>query len=111
MLKLDRNLVNQVLTKAITTTNDSPLWAWIDLNSNQIQFADFCEPSDLDALKGKVIIYNQSSALEETLDHLRANAIDGQQLIEIFEDTKGVIGIRAYLKQNKMLIPEEMELL
>ena len=53
-------------------------------------------------------IYNQSEQATETIDNLPH--ADGQESIEIFQDTEGVFGLRAYRQVGKMQTPVTLEL-
>lgn len=101
--------MNQILSKAMLTDGDDLLWGL--LNSQQQSCALFHSELDLkpESLSECTFIYNQSSMLTESVEKVQAEAVDGQTFIEIFEDTKGVVGLRAYKKTAKMLQPLDLD--
>lgn len=54
------------------------------------------------------LFYNQGPKAIEIKDGIQL--IDGQQCIEIFQDTEGVFGLRAYLLIGKIQTPITLEL-
>ena len=55
-----------------------------------------------------VIIFNQHDQAIEYVDQL--THINGQHSIEVFQDTQGVFGLRAYCQTGKIQTPETLEL-
>lgn len=55
-----------------------------------------------------VWIHNQNSQASEAIDNLIFN--DGQGSIEVFQDTRGVFGLRAYQMKGKIQTPVTLEL-
>ena len=55
-----------------------------------------------------ILIYNQSPQSIEIRDKIEYS--DGQKNIEIFQDTAGVFGLRAYLQKGKIQTPVTLEL-
>jgi len=54
------------------------------------------------------LIYNQNPHSLQAKDSIEYS--DGQQTIEIFQDTEGVFGLRAYQLKGKMQTPVTLEL-
>lgn len=110
-IEIHRTLANQIIAQAITLNADQALWGLIDIEKQEGSF--FQHPIDCEAtnLIDYVLVYNQSQSQQDKIEQLHAQMLDQQRLIEIFEDTKGVVGLRAYIKQGKMLAPQELELL
>ena len=54
-----------------------------------------------------VLIYNQNSSSLQLKDRIAWH--DGQQSIEIFQDTQGVFGLRAWQLDGKLQIPVTLE--
>lgn len=110
-LKIPRTVVNQILTKAMSVTGEEILWGLYD-NEQQSCLFFSCEPKfDVEALKNHAIIYNQSQIIGSAIEKLQAQMLSQQRMIEIFEETKGVVGLRAYQKHGKMLQPIALEIL
>ncbi len=57
---------------------------------------------------GSTLIYNQNSDTRQIKNQIEF--LDGQKTIEIFQDTEGVFGLRAYHQQGKIQIPITLEL-
>lgn len=55
-----------------------------------------------------ILFYNQSPQAIEIKDKI--DSADGQQHIEIFQDTVGVFGLRAYRLKGKIQTPVTLEL-
>lgn len=53
-------------------------------------------------------IHNQNPKACEIFDQLQFS--DGQRSIEVFQDTQGVFGLRAYQMKGKMQTPVSLEL-
>ncbi len=110
-LKIPRTVVNQILTKAMSVSTTDMLWGIYDIEQQSCLFFS-CEPKfNTDGLSNYCIIYNQSSNIVEAIEKLQADMQDQQSMIEIFEETEGVVGLRAYLKQGKMLRPLSLEIM
>ena len=110
-LKIPRTVVNQILTKAMSVSNDEILWGLYEIKQQSCLFFS-CEPTlQADSLHDYCIIYNQSESIIDAVEKLQAAMLDQQSMIEIFEDTKGVVGLRAYRKQGKMLQPLALEIM
>lgn len=110
-LKVPRTVVNQILTKAMKSSSDDILWGLFDSEQQSCLFFS-CEPKpEVESLLRYSIIYNQSNVILDAVEKLQAQMLDQQSMIEIFEDTKGVVGLRAYQKVGKMLQPLALEIL
>lgn len=55
-----------------------------------------------------ILIYNQSPQAIEIIDKIEYS--DGQQCIEVFQDTEGVFGLRAYRQIGKIQTPVVLQL-
>ena len=87
------------------------LWGLYDMEQKYCLFFS-CEPDlNADSLTSYVIIYNQSPVIANAVEKLQAHMLDQQSMIEIFEETKGVVGLRAYQKQGKILLPLALEII
>jgi len=110
-LKVPRTVVNEILTKAMRVSSSDILWGLYDIEQQNCLFFS-CKPElNTDSLLNYCIIYNQSSIIADAVEKLQAQMLDQQSMIEIFEETKGVVGLRAYQKQGKMLLPLALEIL
>lgn len=109
-LKVPRTVVNQIISKAMNVSNSEILWGLFDKEQQNCLFFS-CEPKlNAESLLAYAIIYNQANGIADTIEKLHAQMLEQQSMIEIFEDTKGVIGLRAYQKQGKMLQPLTLEI-
>lgn len=109
-LKVARTVVNQILTKAMSVSSDDILWGLFDIEQQNCLFFS-CKPEfSVESLLDYSIIYNQSEVIADAVEKLQAQMLDQQKMIEIFEETKGVVGLRAYQKQGKMLQPLALEI-
>lgn len=102
--------MNQILHRAMSVSPGEPLWGCYNKIAQQCEFYAQKPQREVDNILDYVVIYNQSSALSDSIESLHAQIAENQALIEIFEDTKGVLGLRAYQKQGKMLLPQHLEL-
>lgn len=102
--------MNDILHRAMQTDSDEPLWGCYNKVEQHCDFYTQKPERNVENMLDYVVVYNQSTTLSESLEELHAKIADQQALIEIFEDTKGVLGLRAYQKQGKMLQPLDLEL-
>ena len=58
--------------------------------------------------KDGVLIFNQHPQAIDFMDQLPR--IDGQHCIEVFQETAGVFGLRAYCQLGTLQTPEKLEL-
>lgn len=108
--QIPRTVVNQILTKAMSTKSEDMLWGLYDIKQQCCLFFS-CEPElNVDDLLDYAVVYNQSATIIQLVEELQAQMLDQQIMIEIFEDTKGVVGIRAHQKHGKMLNPLALEI-
>ena len=78
-------------------------------NAERVRFArDESEMQQMiESLPGSPLVYNQH---ECAVAFVEAQAlVDGQYTIEVFQETEGVFGLRAYLLDGKMQRPEILE--
>ena len=108
MLRIKRSCSVKIITRALAAEG-RPLVATLEPG------AEDCEPClDADQLQAKldadpqtIIVYNQQADAEALVDRLQVRP--AQVFIEIRQDTKGVLGLQAFLKQDHA--PEALELL
>ena len=96
------------MSRAITGNNQC-LLGTLD-EEGQLQFCNDPETmlSLVEGIPNPVWICNQHEEAQQWID-LHPPA-DGQQIIEIFQDTEGVFGLRAYRQIGKMQTPAVLEL-
>lgn len=96
------------MSRAISLS-DQPLTGIIAPNG-ALQFIDDVEQINQTLHKSpdSILIYNQSPGSSQVKDKIQH--YDGQRCIEIFQDTRGVFGLRAYLQVGKMQTPVKLEL-
>lgn len=107
MLTIRRTCSNRIITRALESEG-RPLVATLAPG------AEDCEPcldpdqlqARLDADPSTIIVYNQQAEAEALVAGLEVAAT--QIFIEIRQDTKGVLGLQAYHKQDHA--PEPLEL-
>lgn len=107
-VKIKRTIANKILSRA-SSQMDRCLVALMD-DEQAIIYAD-CE-GDINQLvldhPKAILIYNQNPDALKIKDKIEYS--DGQQCIEIFQDTEGVTGLRAYLQVGKIQTPVILEL-
>ena len=105
---IKRTTATRIMGKAISLDN-SCLLAILE-QDEQLTFCD--NPADFESMlrdhPTAISVYNQNPQALEIIDRL-VNA-DGQQSIEVFQDTEGVFGLRAYRINGKMQSPVTLEL-
>ncbi|MBL7003669.1 MAG: hypothetical protein ISR69_06560 [Gammaproteobacteria bacterium] len=109
-LHIPRARVNEILAKAISIETGGCLCGLYHLAEQKCEFYTFEPQFEVSELLNYAMIYNQSVAMQDVVERFQAKALDQQILLEVFEDTEGVIGVRAYQKSAKMLSPLELEL-
>lgn len=107
-MQIKRQSANQIMSKALALRETS-LLAVMETDET-IHYASNREEleSQMETHPGATLIHNQSDqALQvvEQLDHP-----EGQQSLEVFQDTEGVFGLRAYRMVGKLQTPVELEL-
>ena len=107
-MKIQRTTANTIMSRALQNT-DFCLLAVMD-NEEKTFFADSKQQMDdlLQTHQDATLVFNQNDQAQEYLDQLALE--DGQQCIEIFQDTDGVFGLRAYSQCGKMQTPVTLEL-
>ena len=94
--------------KAISI-NNACLLAILDQSEN-LQYAE--NPTEFKVLAlskpGLIWIHNQNPEAIETMENM--SYAEGQLSLEVFQDTEGVFGLRAYKMIAKIQTPEVLEL-
>lgn len=87
---------------------DSCLLGVMDEQEN-VFYAESAEEFDqlIARYPNSVWLYNQHPLATDKMDQMMP--ADGQRCIEIFQDTKGVFGLRAYDQQGKLQTPIALE--
>ena len=107
-MKIHRHTATEIMTKAVE---------WQDHCLLGVMSADenlyYCDNrTDLLELiqqhPDSIWIYNQHADAMETIEQIERP--QGQGIIEIFQDTEGVFGLRAYRQQDRMQTPVTLEL-
>lgn len=62
----------------------------------------------IEVTPGAIWIHNQNPEACEIFDQLMFT--DGQRSIEVFQDTQGVFGLRAYMMKGKLQTPVSLQL-
>lgn len=107
-MKIQRTTANTIMARALRSS-DYCLLAVLDTHEKTI-FAESTQQMDdlLQTHQDATLVFNQSDQALEYLDQLALG--DGQKCIEIFQDTDGVFGLRAYNQCGKMQTPVTLEL-
>jgi len=107
-VKIKRTTANKILTRAISL-NDQCLLGLMKHNESII-YTDCKEDIHQLMLANSdvILIYNQSPDALRIKDEIEYS--DGQRCIEIFQDTEGVSGLRAYHQIQKIQTPVTLEL-
>jgi hypothetical protein len=105
---IKRTTATHIMSRAIKLQGDI-LLAVMDSNESVTYCISLEEMQQLTADHPDAIwIYNQNSKANEAIDKLIFN--DGQGSIEVFQDTRGVFGLRAYQMKGKIQTPVTLEL-
>lgn len=89
--------------------DDDCLLGIMDIDENLIQAFTNDELNQLmEKYPQATLVYNQSPQSIEIRDTVEYQ--DGQKYIEVFQDTVGVFGLRAYLLKGKIQTPVTLEL-
>lgn len=106
-MKILRTTATHIMSRALHH-RDNCLMGVMDEMEN-VFYAESAE--DMEGLvvahPGAVWIYNQNPVATDKIEQMLSS--DGQRCIEIFQDTKGVFGLRAYLQQGKLQKPITLE--
>ena len=107
-VKIKRTLATHIMSRAISLSDQS--LTGIITPNGALQFIDDVEQINQTLHKSpdSILIYNQSRGSSQIKDQIQH--YDGQRCIEIFQDTRGVFGLRAYLQIGKMQTPVKLEL-
>lgn len=107
-MQIRRTRATEILGKALTLNEDC-LLAILDREEDVHYAFDRQQLEDLlQAHPGAVLLHNQNEqALQvmELIDHP-----EGQKSLEVFQDTEGVLGLRAYKMVGKLQTPIILEL-
>jgi hypothetical protein len=107
-MKIKRQTATHIMEHALSV-HDSRLLALMDQDEHVTYYADDIKFAEtLAADPTLVAIYNQNPQAQEIIDQQFHHV--GQRFIEIFQDTEGVFGLRAYYMQGKLMTPELLEL-
>lgn len=107
-MKIHRTTATHIMSKAVDM-QELCLLAVMDKNGT-VFYADSieCMNSLIRAHPDATWLYNQNSDAIDSMEQL--SYPDGQKSIEIFQDTDGVFGLRAYRQMGKMQTPVTLEL-
>ena len=107
-MNIHRHTATEIMSKAVEV-QELCLLGVMDLDEN-LYFCDNQE--DLLALiqqhPDSIWLYNQHPQAMDIIEQLEQP--QGQGTIEIFQDTEGVFGLRAYRQQDRMQTPVTLEL-
>lgn len=105
-MNISRITATRIMSKAIQQM-DHCLMGLIDASESLF----FCQSiAEMDQIMGQdlggIIFYNQHA---DAIRFIEAQSFqDGQIIIEIFQDTEGVFGLRAYQMNNRMQQPVDL---
>ena len=107
-MKIQRTTANTIMSRALRSI-DYCLLAVLDTQEKTF-FAESAQQMDdlRQTHQNATLVFNQNDQALEYLEKLALE--DGQQCIEIFQDTDGVFGLRAYSLCGKMQTPVTLEL-
>lgn len=107
-MKIKRKTATKIMARAMES-HETCLLAVMDSN----EAIEYC--SNLDEVNEKlntqtaaILIYNQNKQALDIIDQVIMK--DAQQSIEVFQDTEGVFGLRAYQLRGKLQTPVTLEL-
>ncbi len=105
-MKIPRSLATHLMQRALRH-EDSPLLALID--DHRLNYIDDTAEWQQKAAEAPAAIrvYNQHPEAQQATEELPAQ--DGERRIEIFQDTEGVFGLRAYRIEGKLATPVTLE--
>lgn len=107
-MNIQRTTATHIMSKAVQLQGDV-LLAVMDSDESVSYCVNAQEMQQLIEQKPNAIwIRNQNPEACEIFDQLIF--IDGQHSIEVFQDTRGVFGLRAYQMIGKVQTPETLEL-
>jgi xanthine dehydrogenase iron-sulfur cluster and FAD-binding subunit A len=106
-VKIKRTLANKIMTRAIRDHETCLLC--ILSGGAKLLCPDDCDDISplLESHPEAVLVYNQNTNSLQLKDRIAWR--DGQQSIEIFQDTEGVFGLRAWQLDGKLQTPVTLE--
>jgi len=106
-VKIKRTIANQIMTHAIR--NHETCLLCVLKNNENLHCSNACEeiPALLEKDPVAVLVYNQNADSLQMKDRIAWH--DGQQSIEVFQDTEGVFGLRAWQLDGKLQTPVTLE--
>ena len=100
MLTIKRTCTNKIITQAIAY-GDQPLTAILPKDANDCIYSN--DSDELQALLNQnanaFVVFNQHSEARSRVDELETD--DEQIIIEIRQETRGVLGLKAQYKKNR----------
>ena len=108
-MKIKRTLANQIMSRAIR--NHETCLLCLLSGRDKLNCPDDCAeiPALLEADPQAVLVYNQNADSLQLKERIAWR--DGQQTIEVFQDTEGVFGLRAWRLDGKLQVPVTLEYL
>jgi len=107
-VKIKRTTANKIMSLANQLADDCLLGIMSE-NEKLIQvYTDKELKQVMSAYPESILVYNQSPQSIQIRDTIEYS--DGQKNIEVFQETKGVFGLRAYRQIGKIQTPVTLEL-
>jgi len=107
-MQIRRTLATQIMSKALLLRETS-LLAVLDRKQSIHYAADQQELEQLlQAYPDGTLVHNQNEQALQVIDQF--NHAEGQCSLEVFQDTEGVFGLRAYQMVGKLQTPITLEL-
>ncbi len=107
-MQIRRTVATHIMSRALSVHETSLLGI---LDRDEILYA--ADAAELDELvkahPDAALVYNQNELALQVLEQIAQP--DGQYSLEVFQDTEGVFGLRAYRMQGKVQTPVTLELL
>jgi len=107
-MQIKRKRATQIMSKALAL-HETSLLAVMDTDQS-IHYAS--DQQDLEILlqtyPGATLIHNQNEQALQIVEQI--NHPEGQHSLEVFQDTEGVFGLRAYQMVGKLQTPVTLEL-
>ncbi len=105
-MNIPRTLATQLMQRALRHPDDALLALIDDHRPRYFHDGDEWQQAAAQALSA-IRVYNQHPLALQAAEALQAH--DGEQRIEIFQDTEGVFGLRAYRIHGKLATPVLLE--
>ncbi|MDJ0834439.1 MAG: hypothetical protein QNJ69_13025 [Gammaproteobacteria bacterium] len=107
-MKIHRHTATEIMSKAVAS-QEHCLLGVMDAEENLY----YCDTREdmlelIEQYPQSIWFYNQHADAMESIEQIEHPP--GQGSIEIFQDTEGVFGLRAYLQQDRMQTPVTLEL-